>query len=97
MRPSIRDDARLRWAGFCIYRHPNSGLRAWTIGPRGTRFFSEAGAHAAIDEIIANRFKHVSPGLWHWEAEENTFTTAQALDHIERLTCELARYETLAE
>lgn len=93
----IRDDARLRLAGFCIYRHPNSGLRVWTIGPRGTRFFTETTAHAAIDRILANDFRHVSPGLWHFEAEENTYTTEQALDHIERMELEFSRYEALAK
>ena len=95
--PNFRDDSRLRWGGFTIYRHPNSGLRVWIIGSHGTRFFSEASAHAAIDEIVANNFRHVSPGVWHWEAEENTYTTEQAVDHIERMACEMARYERIAE
>ena len=94
-RPSIRDDARLRAAGFSIWRHDAHG-RTWRLG-QGRQFFTAAQAHGAVDSILANHFKHVSPGLWHFEAEENTFTTSEALDHIELLTCELARYETLAE
>jgi hypothetical protein len=95
--PICRDDSRLRWAGFTIYRHPNSGVRVWIIGPRGTRFFVEQQAHIAIDRIIADGFRHISPGRWHAEWDETTYTTEAALDHIERIDGELRRYERISE
>lgn len=91
--PVFIDDRRLRAAGFVLYKHDKANNRTWTLGVRGKQFFTSFQAHAAIDRILEAHFERDTEPGGEWVFEQEKFTTARALDHLERIDAELSRYE----